>query len=532
MKKIYIFLFTLILLVGIFFRFYKLGEIPNSLNWDEVSWGYNAYSILKTGMDEHGVVFPFSFQAFGDYKQPVYVYLASLSVRFFGLNAFAVRFPSALLGSLTIPLVFFFVYEIFYRESYRKKVGLLVMLFFAISPWSIQFSRVAYEANVGLFFVTMGAALFVLGLVSKKKIYLYLSAVPLVISGYTYHSEKIFTPLLVLGLLVYAYFSFKVSKKTLFVISLLFLLGSMFWIVDPRTTARGRSVTFLSNQTQILQGSTEKLALDISHNDKLGMFLDNRRFAYVNKYLQNYLSHFDLNYLFVSGDDARHHAYGMGILYLISLPIIIIGLIKIDKKKYWLLFFWFFLAPTASSFAIDAPNSSRSLIFLPTWQIFEALGLYAILSYKNNYKWNLFKSLVIFLLLINVAYYSFNYFIHTNSEYLKYWQFGYKEAIDYTSNYTYANKKVFFANDIEQGYIFYLFYNQYDPQKYILNGGSNRVNSNCYAIDKAYFGTCKEMSKSGDLYVTSKEQSSSNFKIIKTISYSDNKIAVWILEYL
>jgi len=31
------------------------------LNWDEVSHGYNAYSILKTGKDEWGKTFPLIF---------------------------------------------------------------------------------------------------------------------------------------------------------------------------------------------------------------------------------------------------------------------------------------------------------------------------------------------------------------------------------------------------------------------------------------------------------------------------------------
>jgi len=532
MKKLYIFLFALIFLIGVSFRFYKLGVVPNSLSWDEVSWGYNAYSILETGKDEHGAFLPLSFQAFGDYKQPVYVYLTSSSIKFFGLNAFAVRFPSAFLGSLTIPFVFLFMYGIFHKENYRKKLSFLAMFFFAISPWSIQFSRVAYEANVGLFFVITGAALFVLGLVSQRKKYIYFSILPLVISGYTYHSEKIFTPLLVAGLLFYAYISFKINKKTLLIIFLMFLLGSMAWIVDTRTTARGRSVTFISNQTQILAGSTEKLIADRANNDNLGLLLDNRRIVFFNKYFENYLSHFDLNYLFVNGDDARHHAYGMGILYLISLPIIIIGLIKIDKKKYWLLFFWFLLAPVASSLAIDAPNSSRSLIFLPTWQIFEALGSYYLLFYKNNYSWKIFKLLIVLLLLINVAYFAYNYFFHTNTELDKYWQYGYKQAMDYTRKYLNTGKRIFFANDIEQGYIFYLFYNKYDPQKYLSYGGSDRIRDECYSIDNAYFGTCSNRIKKGDIYVSSKEQSLAHLKIIKKIDFASGETGVWIFEYL
>ncbi|PIV02180.1 glycosyl transferase, partial [Candidatus Shapirobacteria bacterium CG03_land_8_20_14_0_80_40_19] len=57
----------LIILLSLFLRIYCLQEVPPSLNWDEISHGYNAYSILKTGKDEWGKTFPLIFQAYGDF---------------------------------------------------------------------------------------------------------------------------------------------------------------------------------------------------------------------------------------------------------------------------------------------------------------------------------------------------------------------------------------------------------------------------------------------------------------------------------
>ena len=45
--------FIIIAVLAFVLRFYKLGYVPLSLSWDEVSLGYNAYSILTTGRDEH-----------------------------------------------------------------------------------------------------------------------------------------------------------------------------------------------------------------------------------------------------------------------------------------------------------------------------------------------------------------------------------------------------------------------------------------------------------------------------------------------
>jgi len=83
-----------IITVAILLRFINLASIPVGFNDDEAAFGYNAYSILKTGMDEWGRFLPFpAFESFGDWKLVVYLYLTAISQFFFGMNEFATRFP-------------------------------------------------------------------------------------------------------------------------------------------------------------------------------------------------------------------------------------------------------------------------------------------------------------------------------------------------------------------------------------------------------------------------------------------------------
>ena len=91
--KTYPILFLIVVLAFVL-RFVQLDSLPPSLNWDEVSHGYNAYSILKTGKDEWGKFLPIIFRAYGDYKLPLYIYITAFSEFIFGLNEFAVRLPS------------------------------------------------------------------------------------------------------------------------------------------------------------------------------------------------------------------------------------------------------------------------------------------------------------------------------------------------------------------------------------------------------------------------------------------------------
>lgn len=529
MQKI---LLIIIFIIGLLLRFYELGSVPNSLNWDEVSWGYNAYSIVQTGKDEHAVAFPLSFKAFGDFKQPMYVYLQTPGIALFGLSAFAVRFPSAFLGTLTILSVYILTLELFRKQKHASTVALLASAFFALSPWSIQFSRVAFEANVALFFIATGVALYLRGIHVKKNWLAILGIVVLSLSGYSYHSAKVFTPLLFGGLLFYSYIIHKAKWKLLGIFLIAFTIANSIWLIDARTTERGRSVLFTSQQTQILKNSVEKIEEDRERKDVVGEILHNRRFVYAEKYIQNYLKHFDLNYLFVLGDNPRHHPPGMGILYIVFLPFIIIGILAIIHRKIysaWFLFYWLLLAPVASALAVDAPNASRSLVFLPTWDIFAAFGVVTAYLYiqDNRYK-KVFIILTIILLILNIFYYLHNYFVHTNREFGPYWQYGYKEAIEYTKQF--PGKRIVFLPDVEQGYIFYLFYNQYDPRKYLADGGSIRLDEKCFQIDNALFGNCQL--HAGDIVVTTKELPElSGKKELQKIPYSDNTVAVRIVEY-
>src|SRR4029079_11354687 len=96
MRKIHAIIFAIVFLGGIL-RFYNLSINPPSLTWDEAAWGYNAYSIGIDGKDEFGKFLPLQYiESFGDFKPPVYAYLAVLPVKLFGLNEFSTRFPSAL----------------------------------------------------------------------------------------------------------------------------------------------------------------------------------------------------------------------------------------------------------------------------------------------------------------------------------------------------------------------------------------------------------------------------------------------------
>ena len=149
-----------ILLLAGFLRFWQLGTFPVGFTPDEASFGYDAYSILMTGRDQWGHFLPVTLESFGDFKSPLYAYLTIPSVAIFGLNEFAVRFPNAIVGTVSVFILYLLLGEIGKLFKFEgKKITLLQLsgaLLLSISSWHVMMSRGAFEANLITFFLPLG----------------------------------------------------------------------------------------------------------------------------------------------------------------------------------------------------------------------------------------------------------------------------------------------------------------------------------------------------------------------------------------
>ena len=127
-----------IVLLGLLLRVWALDQSPPSLDPDEVSIGYNAWSLARTGRDEYGHTLPLTFRAFGEYKRPAYIYAAVPGLALLGPTPHAVRLPAAVFGALSVPLLY--GVAVLLLRSWRA--GLCAPpAALAVSPWHLQFTR-------------------------------------------------------------------------------------------------------------------------------------------------------------------------------------------------------------------------------------------------------------------------------------------------------------------------------------------------------------------------------------------------------
>ncbi len=467
----------LIIATAFLLRFWNLGQNPPSPDWDEVAIGYNAYSLLETGRDEYGIKFPLVFRSFDDYKPPLYFYLTMPAVKLFGLNVFAVRFSSAFFGVLAVLGSYFLVMELFQKRS----LALLAALLLAISPWHIYFSRIAFEANTGVALNIWGTVFFILA-IRRNPWFLPASAFLFGLALFAYHSERVFVPLLVLGLtFIFRQKLWQVKKQVLIsiLIGLIFVLPIFNLLMQKGTLQRFQGTSIYSEKTPLLARNIDKLEIDKEKGDEIGILLDNRRVTYIIAFISGYISHFSPNWLFLAGDEARHHAPDVGLLYLWEIPFLLAGILLLPSQKGWqklLIFWWFFISPIAAAPTTGTPHAVRTITFLPTFQIFTAIGLVFLLNHFSKIKITILRHLTLVLIFsfisFNFLYFFHIYFVHMPLEYSKYWQYGRKEAVDYVKKNVDSYEKIVVSSKLEQPHMFFLFYLKYDPKKYLAEGGT------------------------------------------------------------
>lgn len=547
--------YTWIILIGIIIfaallRLWQLGNVPASLDWDEAALGYNAYSIINTGKDEFGKFLPVVLRSFDDYKPALYAYIAIPSILIFGLNVFAVRLPSAVFGIVSVIAVFFLCRELFKNYKYKDYVSLVASFILAISPWSLQFSRVGFESNVGDSLNILMALFFIKGL--KKPWILILAAACAGLSIYVYQSEKVFTPLLALFLIfIFRKDLFLIKLKYIFFaifIGIIIVIPMMLFILNNKSALlRVTGTSIFSSQNEILQFNVIKLQTDIKNNDKLGLILDNRRLVYATTLVSNYLSHFDIDWLFIKGDIARHHAPNMGLLYIFELPLLLIGIYKLifgdfDKKTKLFIFGWFLIAPIPAAITTGVPHAVRTLNFLPIFQLFIAIGVISVFEFIYNLKQKfLFFRLTLLIgvfyflfAIFNFIYYLDQYFVQQNYFYSKDWQYGYKQAVEEVLKQQSGYKQIVIANDqtLDQSYIYFLFYLKYPPVNYQNIEKHNLSDSLNRDFGKYTFRSInwqKDAEVKNTLYIAGPGDAPKQLRLIKTIYNLDGSIAIKIL---
>lgn len=480
-------LLLIIVVIAAIFRFYHIDTNPPSMSWDEVAYGYNAYSLGIDGRDEFGRFLPHDYlESFGDFKPPMYAYLDILPVKAFGLTVFAVRFPSALFGTLTVLITYFLTKTIFKGFSQKEEekkmwglafsdaLGLLAAFFLAISPWHIMLSRAGWEANVATCFLVTGIWLF-LKSVSKNMWYLTLSAVSFVAAVYTFNTSRVFGPLIIftLGILFWRkLWQYKKQTVAAAVVGLVILVPTLPHLLSPQAKLRFQEVNIFSDKSVVVI-SNQEIAND--HNTTWSKVIHNRRVLYGLDFLKHYFDNLSFNFLFIQGDgNPKFSVQDMGQMYLWDLPFLIAGLLFLfkNKKGFWyILPLWLVLGIIPAATARETPHALRIETTLPTFQILTAYGLFILLTSEWMGKFNKRMQMAVVVVLATVLfgqvlYFTHDLLVHYPIKTSGTWLYGYEQSITYVQKVQNNYKEIDMTQELGRPYIYYLFYTRTAPKDF------------------------------------------------------------------
>lgn len=206
---------ALITLLAAGLRLYRLPEIPPGLHFDEGFKGVTARALLDGAPPQL-----FFERDMGE--EPLAIYLVAAALAALGLDPWIIRLPSALVGTLTVPLVWWLGRELSrytnplagtgkggtltpHRPASLDEqiVALGSALVLAILYWHLSFSRLGLEPILVPFFACLAFAALVRGLNTHR--WLPFAAAGLALAGslYTYKADYL-VPIVALLFVAYA----------------------------------------------------------------------------------------------------------------------------------------------------------------------------------------------------------------------------------------------------------------------------------------------------------------------------------------
>lgn len=369
------FLLVVIIALAAFLRLYRIDQLPPGFQFDQAFYVFDVIRLLQ------GEFYIF-FVAPGG-TEPLYPYLATVGVALFGDTAVGLRLTGALIGVLTLPIIYGCARAIFHST----RIGLSTAFFTAISLWHIFFNRYGERVSLLVLWTTLifwffwqaislpcetgevTVAKFATARGGGSRRYYLLTGLFLALALYTYPGSRVL-PIALILLTIYAVLD---DRKNMwqYVKGLLLTLLVVAIIVFPL------GVYFILHPDQFASHSLD-VSIFVPHG--------NVQADVVSALMNNALKIFGM--FFVAGDSGvlRNAVPGhpifdpiIGALFAVGVIVWSITLFsprssRLARRRSVLLTVWLAVVLAISLLTDDAPNFVRTLPALPAVMMLPAWG--------------------------------------------------------------------------------------------------------------------------------------------------------------
>ena len=485
LKKYFVIIaLTLITVITATLHFIRPG-VP-CLNADDVSFGYNAYSIAMTGKDEYGTPFPARFKAFGENKLPVLAYLAAPFTKILGTSDLAIRLPLHLVGILFPLVMFAFAQQLLKRRS----IAVIAALLTGVSGWIQITTRHSHEVSLSAFWIVIALTLFVRFFEEKRTSLFLWFSVANGLSLFTYHLGKLIQPFLMAWFIVFTWFNHATKVKRWVMYGVIFAAPLLlFTYTELRTpTNRIGNLVFYNNA-----GFT--LDIEQRRGEDNNRLLNNKLTQGVQVVARNYFTYLSPSYLSFTGDDNPRFWYlGMSPITPTEYLLLLIGLYYLfkTKQKYrWFLVSLLLWSPASAALAWAGTSMTRNFLSIVPILTITSYGVYELYRELRSSDWG---PVVACALLGSFAFFQITTWDFCFNHYpkramvIRATECGYTELAQYVrANYSHF-KKFYITKEHGQPYAHLLYNLQYDPATY-------QPQSQLTAPDKYGFGQVEGFDK-------------------------------------
>ncbi len=342
-----------IVLLGAVFRLYILDSLPSDM-FNDLTYNYRETERILRG---EWMIYATGFPG----REPLLFYLTALLAQVTGLNFYTLKLITALVGTATLPVVYFLG-----REAYSDLVGLVAALLLAVAKWHVLISRVGFRGILTPLMVALVALFLLRGLKSGRRSDFLWAGFFLGLSLYTYTAALALFPATLLGLALYALAGHARDlwrvRRSLLLALLVALLVSLpmlrYMLVDGREQFWFRPLTRVGEVEEAYPGPLEEILLG-NLLRTAGMF------------------HIRGDVVFRVNVPEDPHLDGVtGSLFLLGLPLLLVRWQR-GGNALVLTFFVVMLLPTALALAFprEVPGAVRSGGAMSTVMLFPAVAV-------------------------------------------------------------------------------------------------------------------------------------------------------------
>lgn len=391
--------------VSCFVVFYRFNSIPATLTFDEIEFA--KFALLLDGKPYT----PYSPYATG--HATLYFYILLISMKLFGVSAFALRLPAAIFGVLT-PIIFFFVLYFSLKkihELHSQKLHHILTVvgtfLFITTRWYFNFARFSFEGTF-LLFLELSSLLFFLRYVEhRQKKWLIPAGIFAGLAYNSYQPGRLFIFLITVALFLFILerkqkrldFSF-FSQKT--ISTFLTLIVPFIIVITPLSL-------YLSQNQDV-----RMYQLFYPANNEMTV---SEKFEFFKRNLTGTTLMFT-----VKGDVNGRHNYPnkpalnpiMSLFFIAGLALALWN-IKDKMNQLFVLYFLLSVIPTLLTYPWENPNMLRTITTIPSIIFFSVMVMYAGIHWfekKHKIPYSVVILVLFFVVILSGAYDLRTYFVH------------------------------------------------------------------------------------------------------------------------